>query len=457
MRPSRPPPPRGAVHTINPIDNLWHDVRVTTTPTPRRPRLIAPDLARGIMLLSIGLANVVTAWAKPHPDDPMGSVGGIHEGSVFDQVTMVLGAMFVHVRGLPMFSTMLGFGIGLISLSLLRRQYPRGAAIRVLARRYLLLALFGGIHMVFLFWGDIMMVYGLCGAVIALMIGLSNKALRIIAWVALGLQIASCTAMALAQLFLPDGALGLGSESIDLTDEMVGAQSSYPQMVSGNLLSFGLQLFLSPTQFFLIGPVMLLGLVWAREGIVAHPERHRRLLMTWVGIGVAVIVLVGLPLGLSAIDVLPAAWHGPLTLVNSAVGWLVGPAGLAFVTLLAPSLRADGPVTWALCALGKRSMSGYVGQSVLFLVIFAPFALNLGNGSGATVPSLIAVAVWAITLAAACVLEKRGSRGPLEAAHRRLAYGKKGLHTIHPAAEPGVAAGPLDHEREPHHNNEANH
>ena len=56
----------------------------------------------------------------------------------------------MHVRGLPMFSTLLGYGVGMIVLSLWRREYPITKAHAVVMRRYAFLALLGLIHMVFL-------------------------------------------------------------------------------------------------------------------------------------------------------------------------------------------------------------------------------------------------------------------------------------------------------------------
>ena len=48
-------------------------------PTPaQKVRYIAPDLARGLALLGIALANLPTAWAAPETADSAGYFGGIH-------------------------------------------------------------------------------------------------------------------------------------------------------------------------------------------------------------------------------------------------------------------------------------------------------------------------------------------------------------------------------------------
>ena len=95
------------------------------------------------------MANATQAWMYngfDDPDVPGSSLGGLREGSATDQFAAVFSALFVHVRGLPMFSTLLGFGIGLIAASLFRKQYPLRDARRVIVRRYGFLALLSLIH-----------------------------------------------------------------------------------------------------------------------------------------------------------------------------------------------------------------------------------------------------------------------------------------------------------------------
>lgn len=74
-------------------------------------------------------------------------------------------------------------------------------------------------------------------------------------------------------------------------------------------------------------------------------------------------------------------------------------------------------------ALGKRSMTGYLMQSVIFFVLVYPFMLGIPRDMGAFVQTLIAVGVWLVTLLAAWAMERGGMQGPFEKVHRRLSYG----------------------------------
>jgi uncharacterized membrane protein YeiB len=70
-------------------------------------------------------------------------------------------------------------------------------------------------------------------------------------------------------------------------------------------------------------------------------------------------------------------------------------------------------------ALGQRSLSGYLFQSVAWLILFSPWALGL-DGTYAAV--IAAVAVWVISLIAAQRMSETGYRGPAETLLRRIAY-----------------------------------
>ena len=73
-------------------------------------------------------------------------------------------------------------------------------------------------------------------------------------------------------------------------------------------------------------------------------------------------------------------------------------------------------------ALGKRSMSGYLFQSIAFFIICYPVAFNHSPDSVSAQIGL-ALAVWGVTIILAWVMEKANMQGPFEKFHRRLSYG----------------------------------
>lgn len=430
---------------------------VPPAPKPERAagktRILSPDISRGLALLGIALANVATAWIVTDSQVRASSLGGIIDGSIWEELAAVLSAMFIHVRGLPMFSTMLGYGVGMIAASLWRRRYPEGRARGVLARRYGFLALFGLIHMIFLFWGDIMFFYGVAGMLFAVIMTFKDKALWWLAGVLFAINMLSTVALTAVLPLLP----GAGAQSeLNFT---FGGHESYGDYLLFALIMVAGQIAAVPVEIFMLFPVMIVGYIAARHRVLHRVDHFRRALWIAVGIAAAVVVLVGLPWGLAEIGVLPTTWAAPLSGLNQAFGVLTGPGIVAAIALLVEPLQrsindqvARGEavtlplVPRMIAALGARSMSGYVTQSLLLLLATQPFTLGLGIGQGIIGASAVAFVVWLITVLLAFGLELAGRRGPFEAMHRRLSYGKRGLQTTW--AEPGhVSAGAIDQYR----------
>lgn len=397
--------------------------------------MIVPDLARGLALAGIAMANAVQAWMindANAPGAPGWTLGGVLPGSTVDQVAAVLSAMFVHVRGLPMFSTLLGFGIGLIGASLHRKGYPPLQAKIALVRRYALLALFGLIHMFVFFHGDIMLYYGLIGVVAGMMITLSTKTLRIVAYTALLIHALISTLGAVGMYFY---AAPKKLDQLIPTAELV----DIPSYLSANTTSAFTMFLNAPYAVIQLGGLVLLGYVWAREGYLQHVDAHRRELWTWVVVGAVISIGIGLPWGLAGTGVIDPVFEQPLFMANLAWGLFTGPGILAALALATNGVQrgmreraaaggsAEAPA-WAypFVALGKRSMSGYLAQSFIFIALVMPFALGIGQDATVSGKLFAGLVVWLITLALAALLDAAGKQGPFEHAHRRLSYGKTG-------------------------------
>lgn len=388
---------------------------MTSAVSQSRPRMIVPDVARGMALLGIALANVCTGWiTTTHPDGQY--FGGIDSGNVWDKATVLFTAMFAHNRGLPMFSTLLGFGIGLITLSLWRRGFPLGQARMVIIKRYGFLALFGIIHLVFIFNGDIMFFYGCCALVISMFITLHDKTLKKIAYTLLTIITVLGIGAFVFTLLVPE----LGMNYVIFSE----LPKSYGKLVLDGLVMLLGQAVAAVPFMLMYGPIMLVGFTWARQGTLADVASHRTELRIWAGIAAAIILGVGLPWGLAAIGVLPAEVEGAFYLLNTFVGVITGPGILAMLALVLEKVQTLPWWLWPFSALGKRSMSGYIMQSIIFFAVVFPFTLNIGSQFYASGLALLAVGNWLLTLLLACLLEYFGKPGPFEWLHRRISYGK---------------------------------
>ncbi|WP_084168227.1 DUF418 domain-containing protein [Corynebacterium atypicum] len=357
-------------------------------------RLVSPDLARGIMLLFICGANALTSWSAPENGAAMAR-SGVHGDGALNRAAVIFADLFLHVRGLPMFALLLGYGIGMIAMSLWRRGYPPARARRVLARRYALLALFGALHMVFLFHGDIMYAYGALGVVVALFLTLGNRTLLSVAAVLFVLNVALAVVV---QAWVADGA----ADNAAKAPGGIFSASYSPENYGATILHGLVFLFSNTLSMALLAasvlPVVLLGFVAARLRVLSQVERYRTLLAWWCLPGLLVILLVGLPWALADVGILDPQLAPALASLNDGLGWLVGPSAVAAIALATEKLqrkvdraREQGgtgdealpKALVAVVALGRRSMSGYVGQSVILLILTMPYTLDLAAGRGA--------------------------------------------------------------------------
>ncbi len=398
------------------------------------PRMLVPDVARGLMLLGIAIANIATVWLVM-PEAPGGDLGGIVRDSLWDKLTILFTATFVHARGFPMFATMMGFGVGMIASSLYRRGYPLRYARLVIVRRYGMLALFGVLHMVFLFWGDIMMMYGLIGMLLSTMIAMRTKTLMVLAGVIFAVATLCSIGVGLLIDFTDFGRALMGDPA---TVAETFTSSTYVGSMGFGALALLMQLVGAPFQIPALLPLVIIGFVMAREGLLLDASHHRKALVWSAAVGMGCGIVTGLIYGLSLVGVLPAL--ETFSSVSMSLGTLAGPGLIAVLALmLAPvqqratraheagePARLSRPLS-VLGALGKRSMTGYVLQSVLCIIFLAPYGLHLFSDSGAFAALWVGVGVWLVTLVVANVLEAMGKPGPLEAVHRRLSYGKGGL------------------------------
>ena len=384
-----------------------------------KQRLIVPDLARGLALLGIAMANIAAIWIiTDMPGATGATIGYVQPGNIADEIAAFFATMFVHVRGLPMFSTLLGFGVGLITMSLARKNYPAKKARMVLAKRYGILALFGVAHMFLIFNGDIMVTYGLAGIILGLLIAVRTKILRVFAYISIAFAIFMGGVSAVAAAF---------GMPLELPQSLTAEMTTPAAYFADNALWAFVFLFNAVAALpYLLG-VMLIGFLWAREGVLADVDAHRRTLLVWAGLTLAVILLIGIPWGLAAIGVFNENVENVFMALNTGFGTITGPGILAIIALATNRLRNNVPAAlYPFVALGKRSMSGYIMQSILFIIAVMPFGLGLGLESGVSVKLLIATGIWAITVVLATILEATNTPGPFEWAHRHLSYGKTG-------------------------------
>ncbi|WP_040420870.1 DUF418 domain-containing protein [Actinopolymorpha alba] len=377
-------------------------------PISAKERSLAPDLARGLMLLFIALANsAIYLYGREY-----GPRQRLAEGSALDHAWTLVQMTFVDGRAYPMFAALFGYGIATI----LARQLAAGAtwddARLLLRRRSWWLLAFGFVHALVLFPGDILATYAVSGLLVLSLLRCSDaKLLR----VAVGLAVPA---------FLLGSGMGLPPE--DPRERLIIPSLAEPNPTLATTMRLSEWAINALIQVVLVLTPMLLGVWAARRRLLDAPEQHRGFLRRAALVGIGVAAAGGLPLALAAAQLWrPGAL--PVDLLIGALHTISGTAGglgyAALIGLVAVRLRAPyGPVVTALAACGERSLSCYLAQSVVFVAALAPYAGGLGAELGGAEVAVFAVATWAVTVAGADLLRRWGRRGPAEVLLRRLTY-----------------------------------
>ena len=412
----------------------------------RQVRYPAPDVARGFMLALIALANV-PFWVRFFPDHPEAGRAALAAMTDVDQWWFLLRSMFVDRRAYPLFSILFGFGMAIMAKRTIERERrdalgalpaelsagwnpaqwqffgeaverrARCAASRLIRRRGWWMLAIGGVHSL-VFQGDIIGTYGLVAVVFAEVIVMTRVWPRVVVAVSFA---------ALSLLSMASIGYGAGGRPMSLeyhSPMSVGA--TYPAM------SFGVWLFATPFAAFtaLVIPCVMIGVALQRWGALQDPHRHGCALGIFACGGLAVGALGAVPYALGELDwahVGGAGWTFPLFHacgVAGACGWLAllallggGPRVDCGLSMMSGSSPAEelGVVRSFLSAIGRRSMTAYLAQTLLFVAVFACLGLAGVRSVGVVVSALIALAVWAVIGVGCVVSDGMGhTRGPAE-------------------------------------------
>ncbi|WP_162785155.1 DUF418 domain-containing protein [Bacillus sp. P14.5] len=182
-------------------------------------------------------------------------------------------------------------------------------------------------------------------------------------------------------------------------------------------------IFYTPSLSYQYIPGMLIGILLGRFGFLDNPENHKKTLTK--------VALICLPLSIAG--ALPIAlrsalfWSGNGEVAEAAskifhitTGYAGGAGWTALIGLTVVRIGGNqGSIVRAIAALGQRSLSFYLFQSVMFVLILAPFAGGLGGHLGQLGSDLIALFVWILSVLLAALLAGKSMRGPFESFLRR--------------------------------------
>lgn len=361
-------------------------------------RTLAPDLARGFMLLFIAIAHSHFFLASDR------------NPTLLDQVTVLIRQTLIDGRAFPVFFVLFGYGM----VQLLRSQEKKlkdWTSTRMLFRRRgWWLLLFGFLHAVTLYDFTIG-IYGLSSVLLVGLLRISDN--KLIWAVGTSLTIVAVLGAEFAR------------DEYNISNGAIAAPKAESLGESIFVRVFEWAVF-TPLILHQVVPAMLIGIWAARRKILDNPYEHRTLLLNTAIIGIAVASAGGLPLALissqfwteptNAEQAFSGSLH-TLTGYAGGLGWiaLTGWVAIRFEN------RKNSIVT-TIAALGQRSLTFYIFQSIVFFAVYSPSIGGLEAHLGQAGSDVVAWGTWFLSLAMAEYMRKYNLRGPAETLLRKLSY-----------------------------------
>lgn len=396
------------------------------SPVRGSERVVALDVLRGmgivgILFVNIGLFSGAQQLLPVAPTEAL---------PIYDRVVEFIISAFAEGKFISTLAFLFGLGFAWQGMRAEERGESSG---RLLLKRVSVLGLFGLIHAVFIWSGDILLTYAIMGFVLILFRRRRPKTLLIWAGISIGLPLLFLVlAIASFALFLtfgdPDQASQAGTfpfaESLADSAREAYNSGSYPEMVIQRLR----ELALLAIGIFFIGPfvfsMMLTGAAVARAGWMRNLGSHRAGIKRAAKIGLSVGLPLNIAYGVSLI--FDPASTGLIGLVGLFC-WLSGAPILAIGYMASMTLfvlrRPESAVAYRLSSVGRLALSNYLTQSIVMTAIF--YGLAIYGELGITASLGIALVLLAIQLALSPVYLRHFSSGPVEWLWRRLTYGKR--------------------------------
>lgn len=406
------------------------ETRATTT------RYESLDAIRGVAVMGILAMNIVafalpfSAYVNPYAGGPVGNL---------DLATWFFNFVFVDSKMRGLFSMLFGASTLLVIQS---AEASGRSAAETHYSRMIWLAIFGLIHFYFIWFGDILSLYAVCGLLLFAFRNASVKALLIwalvffaialvflgSAWLMFALAEAGKLppdAMAQVQADLVQMNADMGPNSASYAQEIATHMGSYTSIVAEKLGPKAAEPFIQAFMFLweTMG-LMLIGMALFKSRMLTgewEAARYRKWALT--GFLAATPPLVGLgwyqyASAFSAVSTFGASLSLSMPFdVVMTVGWA------ALIMLLIKTAASDA-VRARLAAAGRMAFTNYLVTSIVMTTIFYGYGFGLFASIGRPALYLFCFGMWAAILLWSKPWLDRFQYGPLEWIWRSLSRRK---------------------------------
>lgn len=399
-------------------------------PVARSERIQVIDILRGFALLGILLVNM-ELFSHPFQQVMLG-----HDTltSFADRLAAWGIELLAETKFYPIFSFLFGLGFALQ----IQRAEQRGTRfVPFYLRRLFILLLIGLAHAIFIWVGDILVLYALLGALLLLFF--RRRAPRtLLIWAGIMLVVSATIVGGLIGLALlaqlsPDSAAQTSREFAESEAGLragaaeareVYATGSFGEITAQRLRDLGLAYSLIIFLGFNAFAMFLLGLYAGRRGIfrdmAAHLPLFRKIL--WWGLPIGLVSQVGFVVLNERTDQFDPTLGSLLASLLQIAG---APAlALAYVAAITLLVQQDawrarlGP----LAAVGRMALTNYLLQSLVATTVFYGYGFGLFGQVGPAVGVLLTLVIFTAQISLSVWWMGRFQFGPVEWLWRTLTY-----------------------------------
>ena len=298
-------------------------------------------------------------------------------------------------------------------------------------RRLLALLVFGLLHLVLLWTGDILFTYALTGFIV---LRFRNKSIEAIGkWIA-GLFILSVILHALFGLITGFSELMAGDKYFLIMAEMI--ESSIVVYAEGSFFQLAAFRAVNELPYILISLIVaipavlaffLCGLYAGKKGIFNDLPGHAQLLKKIRNLGLSTGALLLFLYILFETGLWPVnALYRPalLSVSNYAASIFIFPAYTATI-LLAQQAEFCKKFLAPVAAAGRMALTNYLTQTIICILIFNGYGIGLYNKISVTQGVLIALTIYLVQVAWSNLWLSKFRYGPMEWLWRLLTYKKR--------------------------------
>ena len=378
-----------------------------------KKRYIVLDALRGFAILGIIFANF--------PEFSLWTFAYAASHTAGDRVLQALVTFFVDGKFYTLFSLLFGVGFAI-------QIDNAGGKLRTFYRRMAVLLVIGLLHLLFLWSGDILMLYAAMGMILPLFRKLPARTLFTLAAFFLALPVLADAILGTrladpleAEQWRICGLYGITEANFATWLADASSYREVFQFLQQGAVERMWEFVISHRYFKVLG-LFLIGYTAGRERFFANLEDYKPLFKKILGVGFG----MGLPIGLLYTW---SAMNGhPLGRVPHSIFYLLSvyPMGLAYASaLFLLYLKHEEGRCWKiLTAPGRMACTNYLFQSVFGILIFYGIGLGLGAQVSLLETELIALGVYTFQTVFSMLWMRFFRYGPVEWIWRVLSYGK---------------------------------